>query len=95
MSWPTPLDHVAAPGCTAPCGGVLPGTTLGIVGLVLAIIPCTWWAGLVISIIAFTRSRKVGVRNNLALAGIIIGVLWLVVAIIGYATGLTTQYLPR
>jgi hypothetical protein len=85
-------QYQAAP---PPAAASYPGKTLGIVGLILAIIPCTWWAGLVISIIAFVQSRKVGVRNSLALAGIIIGALWLVFVIIAYATGLTTQYLPR
>jgi hypothetical protein len=84
-------QYQAAP----PPAASYPGKTLGIVGLILAIIPCTWWAGLVISIIAFVQSRKVGVRNSLALAGIIIGALWLVFVIIAYATGLTTQYVPR
>jgi hypothetical protein len=84
-------QYQAAP----PPAASYPGKTLGIVGLILAIIPCTWWAGLVISIIAFVQSRKVGVRNSLALAGIVIGALWLVFVIIAYATGLTTQYVPR
>lgn len=72
-----------------------PGKTLGIVGLILAIIPCTWFAGLIISIIAFVQSRGAGMRNNLALAGIVIGAVWLVVTIVLYATGFTTQYLQQ
>lgn len=85
-------QYQAAP---PPAAASYPGKTLGIVGLILAIIPCTWWAGLVISIIAFVQSRKVGVRNTLALVGIVIGALWLVFVIIAYASGLTTQYMPR
>ncbi len=71
------------------------GKTLGIVGLILAIIPCTWFAGLVVSIIAFVQSRGAGVRNNLALAGIIIGVVYLILGIIGYASGITQQYMTQ
>ena len=84
-------QYQAAP----PPAASYPGKTLGIVGLILAIIPCTWFAGLIVSIIAFVQSRNVNVRNGLALAGIIIGAVYLVLAIVAYATGLTTQYLPR
>jgi hypothetical protein len=72
-----------------------PGKTLGIVGLILAIIPCTWFAGLIVSIIAFVQSRNAGVKNTLALAGIVIGGVYVVLTIIAYATGLATQYMPR
>ena len=78
-----------------PPAAAYPGKTLGIVGLILAIIPCTWFAGLVVSIIAFVQSRNAGVRNGLALAGIVIGAVYLVLVIIFYATGMATQYIPR
>lgn len=71
-----------------------PGKTLGIVGLILAIIPCTWFAGLIVSIIAFVQSRNAGVRNTLALAGIVVGAVYLVLAILAYATGIATRYMP-
>lgn len=72
-----------------------PGKTLGIVGLILAIIPCTWVAGLIVSIIGLVQSRGAGFKNPLALAGVIIGVLWLVLSVVSYATGFTQQYMPR
>jgi hypothetical protein len=64
-----------------------PGNTLGIVGLILAIIPCTSTIGLVLSIVAFIVSRRAGFQNSKALAGIIIGVIWLV---LGFILQLTT-----
>ena len=59
-----------------------PGNTLGIVGLILAIIPCTSTIGMVLSIVAFIISRRAGFQNSKALAGIIIGVAWLVLGFI-------------
>jgi hypothetical protein len=59
-----------------------PGNTLGIVGLILAIIPCTTTIGLVLSIVAFIMSRRAGFQNSKALAGIIIGAAWLVIGFI-------------
>jgi hypothetical protein len=59
-----------------------PGNTLGIVGLILAIIPCTTTIGLVLSIVAFIMSRRAGFQNSKALAGIIVGAAWLVIGFI-------------
>ena len=59
-----------------------PGNTLGIVGLILAIIPCTSTVGLVLSIVAFIISRRAGFQNGKALAGIIIGAAWIVLSLI-------------
>ena len=59
-----------------------PGNTLGIVGLILAIIPCTSTIGLVLSIGAFLMSRRAGFQNSKALAGIIIGIAWIVLSVI-------------
>jgi hypothetical protein len=64
-----------------------PGNTLGLVGLILAIIPCTSTVGLVLSIVAFIISRRAGFQNSKALAGIIIGIVWLGLTIIGQVTG--------
>lgn len=50
-----------------------PGRTLGIVGLVLAIVASV--VGLIISIVAYTKSKKAGFKNGIALAGIIVGVI--------------------
>jgi hypothetical protein len=65
-----------------PPAAVDPGNTLGIVGLILAIIPCTSTIGLVLSIVAYIMSRRAGFQNNKALAGIIIGAAWLVIGLI-------------
>jgi hypothetical protein len=59
-----------------------PGSTLGIVGLILAIIPCTSTIGMVLSIVAYIVSRRAGFQNGKALAGIIIGAAWLVLGFI-------------
>ena len=65
-----------------PPPAVDPGNTLGIVGLILAIIPCSSTIGMVLSIVAFIMSRRAGFQNNKALAGIIIGAAWLVIGLI-------------
>jgi hypothetical protein len=59
-----------------------PGNTLGIVGLILAIIPCSSTIGLVLSIVAYIISRRAGYQNSKALAGIIIGAAWLFIGLI-------------
>jgi hypothetical protein len=59
-----------------------PGNTLGIVGLILAIIPCTSTIGLVLSIVAYIVSRRAGFQNGKALAGIIVGAAWLILGLI-------------
>lgn len=64
------------PGAT----GEDPGRTMGIVGLILAIF-CNL-IGLVVSIIAYNRSKNAGYKNNIALAGIIVGAVLLVVSLI-------------
>jgi len=53
---------------------------MGIVGLVLAIF-CNL-IGLVVSIIAFNKSKQAGFKNNIALAGIIVGAVFIVLNII-------------
>ncbi len=58
-----------------------PGKTLGIIGLVLSFF--TALIGMIISIIAFRSSKKAGFKNAPALAGIIIGAVFTVGAIIG------------
>ena len=59
-----------------------PGNTLGIVGLILAIIPCTSTIGLVLSIVAYIISRRANFHNGKALAGIIVGAAWIVLGLI-------------
>ncbi len=57
-----------------------PGRTMGIVGLVLAIF-CNL-IGLVVSIIAFNKSKQAGFKNNIALAGIVVGAVLFVIGLI-------------
>lgn len=59
---------------------VNPGRTLGIVGFILAILIAP--VGLIISIIAFVKSRKAKMGNGFALAGIIIGILFTIIGAI-------------
>ena len=54
-----------------------PGKTLGLVGMILAIIPCTSTIGLILSIVGFIQSRNVGIRNQKAFIGIIVGAVWI------------------
>ncbi len=52
-----------------------PGRTLGIVGLILAFIPVLNPVGLILSIVALVKSKKAGMGNGIAVAGIIVGAL--------------------
>ena len=69
-----------------------PGNTLGLVGLILAIIPCTSTIGLVLSIVAYIISRRAGFQNSKALAGIIVGIVWIALGIIAQVTGLIAGF---
>lgn len=59
-----------------------PGRTLGIVGLICAIIWPISVIGLIISIVAMVKSKKAGMGNGLALAGIIVGAVGLITGIL-------------
>ncbi|HZA73261.1 MAG TPA: hypothetical protein VE476_10155 [Propionibacteriaceae bacterium] len=72
-----------------------PGKTLGLVGMILAIIPCTYLIGLILSVVAWVQSNKVGVRNQQALVGIIVGAVWLGISIIAQITGFWTGLFTR
>jgi hypothetical protein len=72
-----------------------PGKTLGLVGMILAIIPCTYFIGLVLSIVGFFMSRRAGFRNQQALIGIIVGAVWLVLSIIAQFAGWTAGLYNR
>jgi hypothetical protein len=56
-------EYQATPSSTAPAGD-FPGKTLGIVGLVLAIVAPV--IGVVVSAIAMSQSKKAGYPNKLA-----------------------------
>lgn len=57
-----------------------PGRTLGIIGLVLSFF--TALIGLIISIVAYRKSKKAGFKNTPALLGIIVGIVTTVVGLI-------------
>ena len=64
----------------APPGTDFPGKTLGIVGLIAAIvIPLV---GLILSIVAKVQSKRAGFKNTPALADIIIGIVLIAIYII-------------
>ena len=71
---------MSAPITPAPAAPVPDGKTLGIVGLVLAfLVPL---AGLIVSIIASGQSKKAGVANGPAKAGIILSIIFMVLYLI-------------
>ncbi len=75
MTTPTP-----APAPQPAPAGDFPGKTLGIVGLVLAIlVPLV---GLIISVVANNQSKAAGFPNQLAKIGIIVGAILTVLGII-------------
>ena len=65
------------------------GKTLGIVGLILAFFVSL--AGLIVSLIAKSQSKKAGVPNGPATAGIVLSIIflvvWLIIAIVAFSTG--------
>lgn len=67
------------------------GKTLGIVGLVLAFVFAL--AGIIVSAIAKSQSKKAGVKNTPATVGLVLSIIffigqiiWIVVAIIGFVS---------
>ena len=59
---------------------VNPGRTLGIVGFILAFFVSP--AGIIVSAIGLSKSRKSGNKNGLALAGLILSIVFLIIAIV-------------
>ena len=57
-----------------------PGRTMGIVGLVLSVF-CSL-VGAIVSFIAYRRSAAAGWKNNIALAGIIVGLVLFVLSLV-------------
>lgn len=81
-------DPAAVPGPYPVAPQPAPSPTLAIVGLVTAAIPCTALVGLVISIVVLVRGRRGGVPGRgLAVAGVVVGALWLVAGIVALALG--------
>ena len=64
----------------APAAAVVPGKTLGIVGLILAFVAAP--VGFIISLVARSQSKKAGVSNTPATAGIIIGLIITIIYIV-------------
>jgi hypothetical protein len=69
-----------------------PSATLAIVGLVTAIVPCTSLIGLVVSIVALVRTRRGAPGRGLAIAGIVVGALWIAAAVAAVAFGFTALW---
>ena len=88
-------EYQATPTSTTPAD--YPGKTLGIVGLVLAIVAPV--VGIIVSAIAMSQSKKAGYPNKLAKIGLIVGIVLTVLIVILYITvfavafnsGVTTQ----
>ena len=76
---PQPYGAPSAPAATDP------GRTLGIVGLVLSFVAAA--VGLVVSIIAYRRSKKAGYKNGIALAGIVVGAVVTAIYVVGFTLG--------
>ena len=85
-------NYQAAP---PPAAANDPGQTLGLVGMILAIIPCTATIGLILSIVALILSRRVGRPNQKAMIGIIVGAVWIVLSLVLNALGVFTNMLQR
>ena len=70
-----PAGYPAAPGYPPAYPQSVPATdparTLGIAGLVLSVF--TSVVGLIVSIVAFRKSKRAGFKNGAALAGIVVG----------------------
>ena len=58
-----------------------PGRVMGIVGLVLSIVAS--WIGLIVSIVAFRKSKSAGFTNMIAKVGIIVGCITTALAVVG------------
>ncbi len=57
-----------------------PGATLGLIGLISAFVFCP--LGVALGIIGFMKSKKAGFKNNKALAGIIVGSVFMAISLI-------------
>jgi hypothetical protein len=73
MSDAQPAANYTGPAMTPGVGQEDPGKTLGLVGLILAFVANV--IGLIVSIVAFRKSKKAGFNNGLAKGGIIVGII--------------------
>ncbi len=72
-----------------------PGHTMGIIGFILAFVGATP-VGLILSIIAYKKSKSVGIKNGLALAGIWVNAIFLLLTalIVAAVFSMTFAALP-
>ena len=77
---PAPDANAASAPAYAQPAAVNPGHTLGIVGFILAFFVSP--AGILVSAIGLSKSRKSGNKNGLALAGLILSIVFLIIAIV-------------
>ncbi len=77
---PAPDANAASAPAYAQPAAVNPGHTLGIVGFILAFFVSP--AGIIVSAIGLSKSRKSGNKNGLALAGLILSIVFLIIAIV-------------
>lgn len=91
---PQPQPVIAEPVAAPVPAGELPAKGLGIAGLVLGIVSIVFCCcigflsaafaitGLIFSIIAMKRAKAVGMKNNTALAGLILSIIDLVLSLL-------------
>lgn len=91
---PTPPQPAPTQTTATPPQAQDPGHTMGVVGLVLAFVGMQF-IGLIVSIIARSKSKKAGFKNTLATIGIVInaiflvlGILWLILIVFVTSSGL-------
>lgn len=75
------MTEPAAPPPAAALPATSDGKTLGIVGLVLAFLFAL--AGLIVSLVANSQSKRAGVKNTPAKVGIVLSIIFLVLQIVG------------
>ena len=80
VAQPAPDANAASAPAYAQPAAVNPGRTLGIVGFILAFFVSP--AGIIVSAIGLSKSRKSGNKNGLALAGLILSIVFLIIAIV-------------
>lgn len=74
----------------APTEADFPGKTLGIVGLILAIVAPV--IGIIVSAVALSQSKKAGYENKLAKIGLIVGIVLTVLIIVLYIVVFATAF---
>jgi uncharacterized membrane protein YidH (DUF202 family) len=67
-----------------------PGKTLGLVGLILAIVAPV--VGIIVRAVALSQSKKAGFENKLAKIGLIVGIVLTVVYIVAYIAIFATAF---